>query len=77
MDYRYKIGQRVRVRKDLNSHNLYGGIFAMNTQVGLAGKEVVIRDYREGDYLGEGNGWRWTDEMFEGSHKSCYCKSLL
>lgn len=77
MDYRYKIGQKVKVRKDLNRHTLYGGIVAMSTQVALVGKEVIIRDCRDGDYFVEGNEWRWTNEMFEEVRRPCYCKSLL
>ena len=77
MDYHYKIGQRVRVRKDLNSHTLYGDLVAMNTQVRLAGKEVIIRDASGGDYLVEGNEWRWTDEMFDDLSLPMSCVSLL
>ncbi len=87
MDYRYKIGQKVRVRKDLSHYNLYymksgpgwneSRTCAMSSQVALAGEEVTIRDYFEANYLVKGSNWRWTDEMFEDSRKMCYCKSLL
>ena len=60
---KYKIGDKVRVRKDLVVDNYYGGVRYVEYMDGFKGKECVITDmdgiaYQIGDF------W-WTDEMLE------------
>lgn len=60
---KYKIGDKVRVRKDLVVDNYYGGVCYVEYMDEFKGKECVITDmdgiaYQIGDF------W-WTDEMLE------------
>ena len=60
---KYKIGDKVRVRKDLVPGSEYGGVCYVEYMDGFKGKECVITDmdgiaYQIGDF------W-WTDEMLE------------
>ena len=60
---KYKIGDKVRVRKDLVVGNCYGRVCYVEYMDGFKGKECVITDmdgiaYQIGDF------W-WTDEMLE------------
>ena len=60
---KYKVGDKVRVRKDLVVDNYYGGVCYVEYMDGFKGKECVITDmddiaYQIGDF------W-WTDEMLE------------
>ena len=60
---KYKIGDKVRVRKDLEPGNYYGGVCYVDYMDEFKGKECVITDmdgiaYQIGDF------W-WTDEMLE------------
>lgn len=71
---KYKIGDKVRVRSDLEYHIYYEmeDAGAKNTFVSamkdLSGKIVTISGYRHGQYVLEeqlGN-YLWVDEMFDG-----------
>lgn len=90
MSYRYKIGEAVLVRDDLE----YGAFYDMrsgpylkdNSNIvtldmsELRGQLVHIKDYSSGgQYLvEETNDFRWTDDMFSGPLGDvCHCKSLL
>ena len=60
---KYKIGDKVRVRKDLVPNSEYGGVCYVEYMDRFKGKECVITDmdgiaYQIGDF------W-WTDEMLE------------
>lgn len=76
---RYKIGQRVLVRKDLDRYKEYcmeGGFHSNSvswSMFELKGKVVIIREYVNGDmgYRIEGDsyGWVWTDDMLELSNE--------
>lgn len=63
---KYKIGDRVRVRKDLVHGKGYGGqTFYMDD---WKGKVVTISSINSHGYYeiaGDGDVWWWTDEMFE------------
>ena len=65
---KYKVGDRVRIRKDLKVNKRYGGNSVTSKMKELAGKmvaiELVLSDYykiKEDEEM-----WHWTDEMFEG-----------
>lgn len=63
---KYKVGDKVRVRRDLEENKTYGGWGALEDMVKMRGEIVTIRRVRRSAYeLGE-KGLMWTDEMFEG-----------
>lgn len=69
----YKVGDRVRVRYDLNSYDSYHMVDdpnecndAVEEMVRLAGEVVTISEQRHGQYRIAECGFNWTDEMFEG-----------
>ena len=90
MSYRYKIGEAVLVRDDLEYGAFYdmrSGPYLKNnrnvatlTMSELHGQLVHIKTYSSaGQYLvEEASGFGWTDDMFSGSAGDvCHCKSLL
>lgn len=87
MDYKYKIGQKVRIRKDLTAGAEYpmqsGENYGCDPGVDedmerYRGQLMTIDRQTYGVYtLCEDNEhWIWTDTMFE-SPKPLTCKSLL
>lgn len=74
--YKYKIGQKVMVRKDLKRHELYymksgeDGCYQKNCDVinddmmKMAGKVATISSYKYGKYGIKEMSYNWTDEMF-------------
>lgn len=83
--YKYKPGDKVRVRPDLHEGRMYkmvSGIMpgyspeANSSMCCYAGKIATVSNYYIA-YVLEGFGmWSWTDEMLE-PVKQLYCKSLL
>ena len=63
---RYKVGDKVRVRRDLEDGETYGGWDALEDMVKMRGEIVTIRRVRSSAYELEEKGLMWTDEMFEG-----------
>lgn len=91
MDFKYKIGQKVRVRSDLRNgaeYFMHSGPFAEeeSTRIGWSwedrkwflGKHVTIESYYNGSYLikEDPSDYNWTDDMFE-EDKMFSCISLL
>jgi hypothetical protein len=86
MDYKYKVGQRVRVRNDLTVEQTYrmrsGPDYKNESNcvneemMQFCGKFVHIKAIYNGQYLLKEVGWHWTDEMFEPEGR-IVCKSLL
>ncbi len=86
MDYKYKVGQRVRVRNDLSIRQTYrmksgpnyksvsNSVNGEMTQ--FCGEFVHIEAIHCDQYLLKEVGWHWTDEMFEPEGR-IVCKSLL
>ena len=90
LDYKFKSGDKVTVRKDLSDRKIYkmlsgetpyADIIAIYSMENLRGKQVTIKSY---DCCGSVMCYRvkessryWTDEMFEESKKPFTCKSLL
>ncbi len=63
---KYKVGDKVRVRRDLEDGETYGGWDALEDMVKMRGEIVTIRRVRRSAYELEEKGLMWTDEMFEG-----------
>lgn len=86
--YRYKNGEEVIVRADLDRDTRYymrSGYRADEQYTMLSynqsqrlGKPVHIKTKRDGRYFIEEDygGYAWTDDMFE-DPKECFCESLL
>lgn len=62
---KYKVGDRVRVRRDLEENKTYGGWNALENMVKMRGEIVTIRRVRSSGYELEENNLMWTDEMLE------------
>lgn len=63
---KYKVGDKVRVRRDLEENKTYGGWDALEDMVKMRGEIVTIKRVRSSAYELEEKGLMWTDEMFEG-----------
>ena len=66
---KYKVGDKVRVRKDIKEHETYGSYLTCNdSMVKKAGLVVTIKEcdnvYKR--YKIDADDWNWCDEMFEG-----------
>ncbi len=89
MEYRYKIGDAVLVRDDLEYgayYDMVSGPYPKNNKnvatLGMSmlhGQLVHIKDYSKGQYLvKETDNFKWTDNMFSSLvDNECYCESLL
>ena len=90
MDYRYKVGDKVRVRSGLNPGDkfrmrsgprngqvTYGFVDQMADMAG----EILTIEHVNSQGLGydvEENDWCWNDEMLEPAEENeCICESLL
>ena len=62
---KYKVGDKVRVRKDLVVDNYYGGVCCVDYMDGFKGKECVITDMDGISYQMDNFNFWWTDEMLE------------
>ena len=65
---RYKKGDKVRVRSDLEVSNVYGGQTFSGHMINLKGKIVTIRNVLEHHgytLVEDSNNYFWTDEMLE------------
>jgi len=63
---KYKVGDKVRVRRDLEENKTYGGWDALEDMVKMRGEIVTIKRVRSSAYELEEKGLMWTNEMFEG-----------
>jgi hypothetical protein len=68
---KYKVGDKVRIRKDLDVGMFYGGCRFVLEMRDLVGETVRITEVskRDGYYRVDSNDKYWTDEMFEGKEK--------
>lgn len=62
---KYKVGDKVRVRSDLEGNKEYGGWYTSEGMVKMRGEIVTIRGVGSSAYELEENDLMWTDEMFE------------
>ena len=66
---KYKVGDKVRVRKDIKEHKTYGSYLTCNDSMAKkAGLVVTIKecDNIYSRYKIDADDWNWCDEMFEG-----------
>lgn len=89
MECRYKVGDKVKVRKDLETNIDYymqSGPETGECYYGCVREMVEVRgeiltisvvDNEGWGYSVKENGWNWTDEMLEPATDECYCESLL
>lgn len=65
---KYKAGDKVRVRKDLEAYEEYGNINFTESMEKYKGKIVTIEAINSNSYFVEedNKNYYWTDEMFEG-----------
>ena len=63
---KYKVGDKVRVREDLEADKEYGKDLFVSEMSFLKGKTVIISDIKYGFYkiIEDSGKWNWTDEMF-------------
>ena len=61
---KYKVGDRVRVRRDLKNTVLYGGLYAVDEM--LKKKIVTITSVHDDYYKVVEDDYKWTDGMLEG-----------
>ena len=62
---KYKVGDKVRVRKDLVPGNEYGGVCYVEYMDKFKGKECVITNMDDTSYRINNSEFWWTDEMLE------------
>ena len=62
---KFKVGDRVKVRKDLKNDTFYGGNRVNEEMFMHRGQILTIRAIDGKNYLMEEDNWYWTDEMFE------------
>ena len=74
---KYKIGDKVRVRKDLVADNYYGGVCYVDYMDGFKGKECVITDMDGISYQMDNFNFWWTDEMLEPVDEGALLKYAL
>ena len=65
-EMKYKVGDKVKVRSDLEENKGYGGWYTSESMVKMRGEIVTIRGVRSSSYELEENDFMWTDEMLEG-----------
>ena len=62
---KYKVGDKVRVRKDLVPNSEYGGVCYVEFMDKFKDKECVITNMDDTSYRINNSEFWWTDEMFE------------
>ena len=65
MCLKYKKGDKVRVRCDLNTDMEY----VYKGMLKYKGQELVIYNVYFNEYRVKSNSWKWTDDMLEPLHK--------
>ena len=64
---KYKVGDKVKIRKDLKVGNVYGLCLFTEEMKDFCGKVVNITDVNRMDYCIDSSDCYWTNEMFEGA----------
>jgi hypothetical protein len=76
---KFKVGDKVRVRKDLVDEQKYGGQCFVYDMSKFMDKIATIKSVYNSCYCIEEDGgeWFWTDEMFESNVINCFTKADL
>ena len=62
---KYKVGDKVRVRKDLEPGNFYGKGYYISSMDKFKGEKCVITEIWDQSYQINNSEFWWTDEMLE------------
>ena len=62
---KFKVGDKVRVREDLENGFLYGAWCCNAKMISFKGKELTVEKVYDEFYEVKENDWYWTDEMLE------------
>ena len=62
---KYKVGDKVRVKKDLEPGNFYGKDYYISSMDKFKGEECVITEIWDQSYQINDFGYWWSEEMFE------------
>ena len=62
---KYKVGDKVRVRKDLKKGNFYGKDYYISSMDKFKGEKCVITEIWDQSYQINDFGYWWSEEMFE------------
>ena len=62
---KYKVGDKVRVRKDLKPGNFYGKDYYISSMDKFKGEKCVITEIWDQSYQINDFGYWWSEEMFE------------
>ena len=62
---KYKVGDKVRVRKDLKPGNFYGKDYYISSMDKFKGEKCVITEIWDHSYQINDFGYWWSEEMFE------------
>ena len=62
---KYKIGDKVRVKKDLEPGNFYGKDYYISSMDKFKGEKCVITEIWDQSYQINDFGYWWSEEMFE------------
>nr|DAK13108.1 MAG TPA: NifZ domain [Caudoviricetes sp.] len=67
---KFKIGDKVKVRKELVADEYYGDVICDIIMVRIGGRVLTINSVKRNFYIVEENSFYWTDEMLEPFEKT-------
>lgn len=75
---KFKVGDKVRIRKDLQYDAVYNEFRANSHMVSMRGQKKVIKEVLDECYILEsGLGYAWTDDMLEPVEEKTYPRVML
>ena len=66
-EFKYRVGDRVRIKEDLTGHGAYNGTIGMKSKLGkivTIVEKVTVSHTGIPVYRIEGSDWRWWEDMF-------------